>query len=87
MSIVVTKPMVSDGREWVDSHKYIPNLERKPSEIQADSDLSQHNKDVLLKYFSSMVKKRPPTVLKNMQVVYKFLKDMGKDMGDRKSVV
>ena len=82
MDIVVTKPILSNGREWVDSHGYIPTLEKKLLDIQKDVDLSEHNKVVLLKYFSSMAKKRPPTVLKNMQVVYKFLKDMGKDMGD-----
>jgi len=81
-TITVSKPVSGNGREWVDSHNYVKALQNKLAEIQKDKELSKHNKQALLNYFRRMANKRPPTVLKNMQVVYKFLLEMKKDMGD-----
>ncbi len=78
--IVIKKPVGVNGREWVDSHNYIKNLKTLLSKIQEDKELSQKNKEILFDFIDSNPRLSPATSLKNLQVGYSFLKDIGKDM-------
>ncbi|MAG17912.1 MAG: hypothetical protein CL944_00355 [Candidatus Diapherotrites archaeon] len=81
-TITISKPVLANGREWVDSHNHIRGINNRLELIRNDPSLSEHNKNILSEYCRSMAKKSPATIIKNMQVVHKFLKDIGKDMGD-----
>ncbi len=81
-TIAVCRHVSPGERPWVDCHNYGRYLKTFLSKIENDSGLSQHNKQALLDYTRSMGAKKPPTILKNLQVCDAFLRYIKKDMGD-----
>ena len=81
--IQIVGHVLGNGRDWVDTHKYLPSIRKVLSKIQVDSGLSEFNKKVLIDYFKSFGKKRPATVLKNVYFAYRVLKAIGKEASSR----
>ncbi|MBI2598525.1 MAG: site-specific integrase, partial [Candidatus Diapherotrites archaeon] len=79
-SIIISKPSGLNGREWVDSHNYIKNLQTMIERIENDDKLSPKNKETITQFVASNSRLSTATLLKNAQVVYAFLKEMNKDI-------
>ncbi len=72
--------IVMAPKDSVDIHDYKHTLQLYLNKIQGDKELSEANRKALLRYKDSFIGKAPPTILKNIQVVYALTKKLDKDL-------